>query len=470
MTASSDTCDSHGSGDRRNCVGYAIQDIGVGTIDAGARFHDLVVRAKTGSCHGTVYCKPDPHRQTLMWTSSDDPWHTAADKVAGDQDQTGLDVIARSGITRGLPTIYPVPVFYSTPQNAANEVRYLERRGYPIRYIEMGEEVDGQYALPEDYAALYVQFANAIHAVDPNVKLGGPIFEGVSKDVPAWRNAQGDASWLHRFLAYLTRRGHLNDLAFMSWEHYPYHNCDRGAQLQADLLDEPSFVRRMVDQWHADGLPRNVPMLETENNFSPDGTGASQRVYGALWTGDFMGSSLASGISYMTYYQGEPEPLDRNQRCNSWGAYNPYIVDENFTVRAKGAAYYALQLISQQWALPGDQPHGVYPVTSSLGNRNALVTAYALARPGGTWSVLIVNKDDVARPVTIDFQNGSAVSHFTGTVRVVRFGRDQYGWTGNGPDDLPSPDKGLQAESLPGGTTYIAAPRSLTVIRGTIAR
>ncbi len=471
MSASSGTCDTHGNSDVRNCAGYAIQDIGAGTIDGSGKFHDLVVRKKNGSCHGALFCTFDPKRQTLMWTSSDDPWHSAADEVTGDQDQTGLDRIARSPITRGLPAIYPVPVFYSTPQNAANEVRYLEKRGYPISYIEMGEEVDGQYALPEDYAALYVQFARAIHAVDPRVKLGGPIFEGVSKDVPAWRNAAGDGSWLHRFLVYLRRRGRLGDLSFMSWEHYPYHNCDAGAKRQADLLDEPSFVRRMVDQWHADGLPKNLPLLETENNFSPDGTSAPQHVYGALWTGDFMGASLASGISYMTYYQAEPEPVGRNDRCKTWGAYNPYIVDRDFNVRAKGAAYYALQLIAQQWVLPGDREHGVYPVTSSLGNHDAVVTAYAVRRPDGKWSLMLVNKDTLAHPVTIDFAERGGTGRFTGSVRTITFGSARYRWSGNGPGDRPNPDKGLAFGSAPGGkTAYVVPARSLMVIRGATAR
>jgi hypothetical protein len=378
-----------------------------------------------------------------------------------------LDLIARSALTRRLPTIYAVPLFYSTPQNAANEVRYLERRGYPIAYIEMGEEVDGQYALPEDYAALYIQFAHAIHTVDPNVKLGGPVFQGVSKDVAVWRDAGGDTSWLHRFIEYLRARGHVSDFAFMSWEHYPYRDCDSGAKLRADLLDEPSFVRRMVAQWRADGVPATTQLLETEDNFSPDGTHAPQHIYGALWTADFIGASLASGVSYATFYQAEAEPLNFNKRCKAWGAYNPYIVDRDFNVHAKGAAYYALQLLTQQWMVPGDAPHGVYPVTTSLGNSNALVTAYALKRPDGTWSMLIVNKDTAARKVTIDF--GARRTHFTGTVTAVMFGMARYHWNGRGPAELPNPDAGLKHFTAAGGkVAYSVAPQSLTVLRGRV--
>ena len=42
MTQSSNTCDSHGSGDRRNCVGYAIRELYLGTIDDHGKFTDLL--------------------------------------------------------------------------------------------------------------------------------------------------------------------------------------------------------------------------------------------------------------------------------------------------------------------------------------------------------------------------------------------------------------------------------------------
>jgi hypothetical protein len=468
MSASSNTCDTHGSADPRNCVGYAVEDVGVGTVDAGGEFHDAVVRSHNGSCHGALVCTPDPSRQTLVWTSSTDPWHAETDRVTGDQDQPGLDLIASSRLTRALPTIYPVPVFYSTPDNAANEVRYLKERGYPIAYVEMGEEVDGQYALPEDYGALYVQFADAIHAVDPAVKVGGPIFEGSDSDVRAWPDAGGDTSWLHRFIDYLTRRGHLRDLAFMSYEHYPFHNCDRGAKLQHDLLDEPAFVERMARTWRGDGVPAGVPLLETENNFAPDGTGAPQRVYGALWAGDFFGASLAAGIAYATYYQAEAEPLNFNQRCGSWGAYNPYIVDRDFTVRAKGAAYYALRLVTQEWALAGDGAHGVYAATTSLRTQLPVVTAYALKRPDGTWSVLVVNKDTVPRNVRFEFASPGGTARFAGAVHVATFGRHQYEWSGRGARQLPSPDRGIERSQRSAAATVTVAPQSLTVVRGAI--
>src|SRR5271169_570284 len=167
MTRSSNTCDTHGSSDRRNCVGYAIRELYLGTIDQNNKFKDL------------LHHSPN-QKQTLTLCSSVDPWHEPSDLyLAPDRmesgDQPGFDLFFNSGITRGLPAIVPIAMLYSTPEDAAAQMTYIKKRGYPVSYIEMGEEPDGQYMLPEDYAALYLQFATALHQVDRDFKLGGPV-------------------------------------------------------------------------------------------------------------------------------------------------------------------------------------------------------------------------------------------------------------------------------------------------------
>ncbi|MGA9308707.1 MAG: discoidin domain-containing protein, partial [Candidatus Sulfotelmatobacter sp.] len=195
MTRSSNTCDTHGSSDRRNCVGFAIRELYLGTIDEKNEFKDILQHS------------PD-QKQTLTLCSSVDPWHEPSDLyLAPDRmesgDQPGFDLFFTSGITRGLPAIVPVAMLYSTPEDAAAQMAYIKARGYPVSYIEMGEEPDGQYMQPEDYATLYLQFAAALHRVDANFKLGGPVFEGVTEDFKAWPDALGRTSWLGRFLDYL---------------------------------------------------------------------------------------------------------------------------------------------------------------------------------------------------------------------------------------------------------------------------
>ena len=149
MTSSSNTCDADGASDPRNCVGYAIRELYLGTTTDGGVFHDIVRHT------------PD-QEQTTTYCSSVDPWHEPSDLGSTRQAQLGFDLFFTSGVTRGLPAMIPVALIYDTPENAVAEIAYLEKRHYPISYVEMGEEADGQFMLPEDYAALYLQWATAI--------------------------------------------------------------------------------------------------------------------------------------------------------------------------------------------------------------------------------------------------------------------------------------------------------------------
>lgn len=145
MSESSNTCDAHDSADRRNCVGYAIREIYLGTASADGRFHDLVRHTADLD-------------QTITYCSSVDPWHEPTG-IQDKGDQVGMDLFFTSGYTRGLPAMIPVSLLYGTPEDSVNQIAYLKAQGYPIAYIEMGEEPDGQYMLPEDYGALYLQWA-----------------------------------------------------------------------------------------------------------------------------------------------------------------------------------------------------------------------------------------------------------------------------------------------------------------------
>lgn len=53
MTESSNTCDLHGAADVRNCVGYAIQEIHVGTVDSSGALAEI---EKTLGDKPTTYC------------------------------------------------------------------------------------------------------------------------------------------------------------------------------------------------------------------------------------------------------------------------------------------------------------------------------------------------------------------------------------------------------------------------------
>lgn len=460
MTRSSSTCDTHGSADRRNCVGYAIRELYLGTMNDKGEFKDL------------LHHSPD-QKQTLTLCSSVDPWHEPSDLyVAPDRmesgDQPGFDLFFTSGITRGLPAIVPVALLYSTPEDAAAQMSYIKRRGYPVSYVEMGEEPDGQYMQPEDYAALYLQFASALHRVDPNLKLGGPVFEGVTEDIKVWPDAQGRTSWLGRFLDYLKAHGRLQDLAFMSFEHYPYDGCETPWK---NLYQEPELITHIMKVWRDDGLPPGIPLLDTETN--DHGGEAAVDIFGALWLADSFGGFLTAGGKSTHYYHALSYSPPHPACANSWGTYHMFMVDEHYQIKQPTAQFFAAQLLTQEWAQPTDAEHKLYAALSDVRDPegHVLVTAYALHRPDGQWSLMLINKDyDNAHPLHIVFHDaeGNRDRTFAGPVTMITFGKAQYQWHPDRKKGHADPDGPPVTSTLTGGenTEYRLPAASVTILRG----
>ena len=462
MTQSSNTCDSHGSSDPRNCVGYAIRELYLGTLDADRAFHDL------------LHHSPD-QKQTLTYCSSVDPWHAPSDLyVAPDRmesgDQPGIDLFFTSGITRGLPAIFPVAMLYSTPEDAAAQMTYIKTRGYPVSYIEMGEEPDGQYMLPEDYATLYLQFASALHLVDPKFKLGGPAFEGVTEDIKVWPDAEGRGSWLGRFLDYLKAHQRIQDLAFMSFEHYPYDGCETPWK---NLYQEPQLITHIMQVWREDGLPAGIPLLNTETN--DHGGEAAVDIFGALWLADSFGGFLSAGGTSTHYYHDLPYSPPHPACANSWGTYHMFMVDDHYQIKQRTAQFFAAQMITQEWAEPKDAAHRQFLATSDVKDPegHVLVTAYALERPDGQWSLMLINKDyDNPHAVRVSFHGSEAASadSFSGPVTVITFGKAQYQWHSNRKQGYADPDNPPVRSKITAdeNSMYELPAASLTVLRGKI--
>jgi hypothetical protein len=454
MTESSETCDARAAGDRRNCVGFAIYEVQLGTL-AGGTFHDLVRHEPTQS-------------QTTTFCSSVDPWHQTTDIDQERGEQTGFDLFYTSGVTRGLAAMVPVAVLYGTPEDSAAEIAYLRKRAYPISYVELGEEPDGQYMTPEHYAAMYLQWAAAIHRVDPSLKLGGPAFTGVNEDIKAWADARGNTSWLGRFLAYLAAHGRARDLAFMSFEHYPYEPC----KITWDsLYDEPRLITHIMQAWRDDGLPADVPMLATEVNIAWQSNETFVDLFGGLWLADFVGAFYSAGGRASSYFQYFPERLTRY--CDAtWGGFTMFKGDAAHRIEQPLSQYFAAQLVTQDWVQPGDRIHRVFPASSEATDAagRTVVTAYAVQRPDQQWSVLLVNKDPrEARTVHLVFHDADTQRDrpFAGDVAVATFGADNYAWHPNGLDGRADPDGPIARTTRPGASGVFTLPRaSATVIHG----
>jgi hypothetical protein len=458
MTESSNTCDLHGSDDVRNCVGYAIQSLTAGKVNGNAGFVD-VAKDATGRARPT-YC-----------SSSIDPWHSAADVNAGGRyEHTGFDLFFTSGITNNLPAMIPVTLLYGTPDDAAAQIAYVEKRGYPVAYVEMGEEPDGKHALPEDYGALYIQWAAAIHNVDPNLKLGGPVFEGVNEDVRVWPDAQGRTSWLGRFIDYLKAHGRLSDLAFVSFEHYPFEPCNITWKT---LYREPQVMKHILEVWRADGVPEDVPLMVTESSISFDLTGPMSQIFAALWLSDSIGAFFEAGGA--AYYHSPIQPQPVEPSCLGPASWSSFVSDGDFNIKGYTSFYYAAHMLNLEWVQHRSGVHHMFPSSTDIKDSegNVLVTSYALHRPDGNWSLMLVNRDhDQPHTVRVLFEDSGSrqTVSFRGPVTEVSFGSEQYVWKDAGLNSYADPDAPPAGGTVPGGqqATFKLPKASVTVLRGRI--
>lgn len=444
-----------GSTDIRDRLGFAVRELYVGVWRHGS-FVDAVRHAPTNA------------RQTVTYVSSTDPWHRASDRDPR-TEQPSFQTVLHSGLTNGQPLLTPVPTLYGTPEDAAAEVQYLQSLHVPVRRMELGEEPDGQLVTPEDYAALYVEFARRLHRVAPHVALGGPGYQTSIPDWVSWPLRRGgDVSWTRRFLIALARQHAQRELSFFSFEWYPFDNgCLNPA---GQLARAPALLARVLSEQRAEGLPDTLPKLITEYGFSAFATQDMVELPGALLNAETVAQFLADGGSTAYLYGYEPDVLINELNCRSWGNLILFRSSDTHRIIQPVATYWGARMLTREWVQPGDGQHAMLAtaVTGPTGaSERPLITAYAVRRPDGLVGLMLLNKDPSrAWTMQIRLREGTApVRAAAGPEDVTSLSAADYRWHAHGDRGYAQPDRppAQTGQSASGPVTL--PPMSLTVVR-----
>ncbi|MGH7583590.1 MAG: discoidin domain-containing protein [Gemmatimonadales bacterium] len=445
-----------GNGDRRDSLGFALREVYIGDIDKTGALRDRVR-------HDTVAV-----RQSVVLASSTDPWHRAIDRDSG-TTQPGFDLVMRSSLTNRLPVLVPTGLLFDTPDNAAAEVRFLESRHYPLQGIELGEEPDGERVTPEDYGALYLQFARAIHGVDPRARLGGPSWQNLLDDpLTLWprRIAPGHRdTWIGRFLDYLDQHGRRDDYRFFSFEWYPFDNvCDDPA---ANLAAAPGMLADGLAALRHAGLPDSIPRIMTEYGYSAHLSPIEVQLPSALFDADVVANFFAHGGSKAFYFGYEPGTLSEVAECHGWGDLLMLLADSTGLARDRLPRYYAAWLLTHAWADSSGGRHAMYPVRLGAGAGDSLVTAFALRRPDRRWALLLVNREPVRQQtLRVELDAHPLPRSLRGPVDVWQYSPAEYHFA---PRHLASrPDRDLPPSHrvMAGSNIVVLPPYSITVVSG----
>jgi hypothetical protein len=431
MTESSGTA-LPGSKDPRDAMGFAIREIMAGEVGQ-FDFDDHVIH------------RPDK-KQTTTYASSTDPWHRACDRDPK-VEQPGVDLLFRSGITRGLPIMLAIPVFYDTPENAAGLAAYVHRRGYPVSRHEMGEEPDGQRIDPKDFGSLYAQVARGISKVAPEAFMGGPSFVTVDVDRRDDQTYRFDKRWWVRdFLGELKRCGQQKNFRFLSFEWYPFDDVD-GSEAQ-QLPRAFGMLHRAMTLLRSPGMPR-VPLVIGEFNYSVFPCRQEVELAGGLLNAETMALFLCEGGDAAYYYGYEPNKLDGSS--GSWG--NQLMLLERSGRLVPVATFQTLRLLSHEWLDPHGGNHGVLPIKVSTDID--FLNAYGVRRPDGLASLLLINTGE--HPIGVTVQG---IVPKTMTV----YGGEQYQWLSDGKNGHPIRNLPPVSKPCPAGVIMLPG-FSLAVIR-----
>jgi hypothetical protein len=297
-----------------------------------------------------------------------------------------------------------------TASEAAEWVRYANKtQRYGVKYWEIGNENygNGHYGSaweadehadksPTAYANAVVEYAAAMKAVDPSIKIGAVLT--TPGNWPDAIVADGDpASWNQTVLSIA---GPSIDFVVLHW--YPGGNGTADALSKpAQAVDIAELTRAQITA-HAGAGSGRIQISMTELNAgagvnTQPGALFAADAYPALWAAGVFSVdwwNVRNGIDKVTTVAGQTDYNDfgllSSGNCLADGTTCEPALDTPF------APYHALELLDT-FAETGDQL-----VAASTGN--PLVHAHAVRHRNGSLSVLLLNEDpDNARTVNLNY-------------------------------------------------------------------
>ncbi|MFI1994510.1 cellulose binding domain-containing protein [Actinoplanes sp. NPDC020271] len=337
---------------------------------------------------------------------------------------TGFDAFMHTTQAIGAQAMLIANYGSGTPQEAADWVRYANvTKDYEVKYWEIGNEIfgNGYYGANWEldyhdsksattYANLVVQYAAAMKAVDPAIKVGAVVTDpGNWPDGVVGSADPGD--WNRTVLSIA---GPAIDFVIMHY--YPNHTTAADVLQQTKLLPgELAQLRQKIDHYAGpNAADIGIAVTETASNYQSD------TQVGALFTADVYFAALENGVFNIDYWDtrnGMPDNgvttapdgtisygdggMISSGNCNSDNVCEPPL-------NTPFAPYHAFQMLGLV-AQPGD-------TLIRAGTDNRLVSVHAARNTDGGLSVELINQDP-ATAYTVDLNyDGWAPSEAVPTV------------------------------------------------------
>ncbi|ONI87728.1 alpha-L-arabinofuranosidase [Saccharothrix sp. ALI-22-I] len=373
-------------------VNHAIWDAQLGTDAVADLMKDAGVRAMRypGGSYSDIY----------HWRD-----HTAPGGYVA--PNTDFDHFMAGARRAGAQAVVTANYGTGTPEEAAEWVRYANvEKGYGVKYWEIGNELygNGHYGSaweaddhpdksPAGYANLVRDYAIAMKAVDPTIKIGAVLT--TPGEWPDGITASGDAGTWNQVV--LSVAGPVVDYGIVHW----YPGGDTAAQVltKTDRVADAIRLVREQSRRHA-GKDLAIAMTEVNTSFGRN------TQPGALFAADAYATLLANGVFTVDWWNVH-NGIGRVSTVAGHTDYDDYGLLSSASCTADGttcqpalntpfAPYHAISMVSR-FARPGDQL-----VAASA--TDPLVRAHAARRADGGLAVMLVNQDpDAVKTVSLRY-------------------------------------------------------------------
>jgi hypothetical protein len=352
-----------------------------------------------------------------------DIYHWQTNTADGGTVAPNTDFDAFMGTVRaaGAQPIITADYGSGTPQEAAAWVKYANiTKGYGVKYWEIGNEIpgNGEYGAQWEtdlhsshsattYANNLLQFASAMKAVDPTIKIGAVLCTPGSW--PDGIVGPGDTmDWNDTVLSIAGPK-----IDFVIVHYYPASSTSSEASMlaepQAQIPGIMSSVHSLIDKWAGSNAPNvGVAITETNGTIDPD-TSPS-----ALFAADDYLTYMENGaftVDWWDMHNGtdctKVTTVDGATDYNDGGFLSSGASCEP-SVNTPFAPYYGIAMVSKLGSAGDTLVHA--------SSSNSLLITHAVHRANGDVDVMLINEDpNNAATVSLSY-NGFTPSSATPTV------------------------------------------------------
>jgi hypothetical protein len=398
---------------------------------------------------------------------------------------TDFDQFAVVALTQGSQAFITVNYGTSTPTDAANWVKYSNiTKGYGFKYWEVGNENYGTWETdantkkndPVVYATRFVQYYNAMKAIDPAIEVGAVATTSTegsytypSEAVSDPATGQSHSEWNYIILSTMKGLGVMPD--FLICHRYEQNSGQENDATLLQLASTPAtgwqvdaaLLRTPLNDFY-EAKASGVELCCTENNSVHNNPGKQiVSLVNGLYLADSLGSLLQTEFNsrvWWAFRNGPNTTGNNNSTLYGWlttfGDYgivatNPSPAPAGYpAINTPFPTFYAFKLLSN-FAAGGD-------TVVTAASDNIMVSAYAVQRANGSLSILVINKSPTST-YTVSF----ALTGFTPLASAATYSygmpQDNAAKTGTGSPDVAT--GGISNAAASFGESV--APYSMTV-------